>query len=187
MAPLTPEQQTRYEAQAARCLEVAAAHKSHLLDVATKVMGAPERGWDLYADTLLNCHDAIQSGGFEGDGREVNYLNYLRFAIHHNGKAERGRSSRYQPLPHRLGQAADDDAGTCAESRAHLATQISIAVREKFPARDGQALELHLKGYTLHQISEMTEGGHYSRIHRRLTRMKQQLSESFGPIWNTLF
>ena len=57
---------TTREAQALACLEAAEQYRSPLMAIAYKLMSPSEEAMELYQQTLLNCHDAIQRNGFAG-------------------------------------------------------------------------------------------------------------------------
>ena len=64
-----------------------------LLAGARKLAGSDEGGMELFQQTLLNCHDAIQRNGFNGDRYEFYLLRTLRHA-HHRSVFVRKRSDR---------------------------------------------------------------------------------------------
>jgi DNA-directed RNA polymerase specialized sigma24 family protein len=63
--------------QALECLRVGAANRGLLLALATRLAGNAEDGMDLYQQSLLDCHDAVQKLGFTGS----NYKFYIMQAI----------------------------------------------------------------------------------------------------------
>ena len=71
-----------HEAQTTACLEAGAACRGLLLAVARRLAGSDEGGTELLQQTLLNCHDAIQRNGFNGDRYEFYLLRTLRHAHH---------------------------------------------------------------------------------------------------------
>ena len=81
------------EAQATACLKAGETYRALLLSVARKLAGSDEGGMDLFQQTLLNCHDAIQRNGFNGDRYEFYLLRTLRHA-HHRSVFVRKRSDR---------------------------------------------------------------------------------------------
>jgi DNA-directed RNA polymerase specialized sigma24 family protein len=186
MAALTPELQNEYEAQADLCLQVAVAERVELLDLGQRLTGDAEKGNDLYTDSLLNCHSFIQRRGLPsgGDAPKAHKAYLIRAMIHLHWSNTK-QAKRQRELTER--DYLPEEGGADAEGLAQLEEDIAGAVWENFAPRDAEALMLHAQGYTLQQISAVTNGGHLSRIQRRLARMKEQLRQTFGPAWVGLF
>ncbi len=61
-----------------------------------QLAGGKEVGMELYQQSLLNCHDAIQRRGFKGDQYEF----YLRTAVKNLHRKEKTRQRRLVPFEH---------------------------------------------------------------------------------------
>jgi DNA-directed RNA polymerase specialized sigma24 family protein len=128
-----------WEAQAAACLRAADTHRTALLRLARGLAGSAEDGMDLYQQTLLNCHDAIQRKGFAG----TNYVAYLYQAIRQTQYRRNAAARRLTGLPdhYDAALAAEPDG----EARQQFAEQVAAGARELFPVRDRVVLRLHLE------------------------------------------
>jgi RNA polymerase sigma factor (sigma-70 family) len=192
------------EAQATACLEAAERFQPQLLALATALSGSKEEGMELFQQASLNCHDAIQSGGFQGDG----YTFYLRRAIknlHYRTQKEQQRRVPISFTEPALEEEHEQDwAGTgwgqplvklmqpmcqpepAHDERAALAEQVMSEVRERFTPADRVALRLSLGGMSCQQIAEHIGTKDQSWVWRRLDRMKATLRELFQPAFDAL-
>ncbi len=167
------------EAQALACLEAAALHKDQLLAVAVKLAGSQEGGMDLFQETCLNCHDAIQHRGFAGS----EFRFYLLTAIRNLHRRHHQEAQRFVGLDG-IEEVPASPAPTNAH--AHLAGQMHEELRQHFSFSDRIAFRLHLDGKTCQQISEHVGGGDQSWIWRRLEKMKKHLRSAFSQAWSNL-
>lgn len=167
------------EAQASACLEAAALHKAQLLAVAVKLAGSKEGGMDLFQETCLNCHDAIQHRGFAGSEFRFYLLTAIR-RQHHRTQQEARRFVGLDGLEEAPISPATTDA------QAHLAGQIQEELRKGFSFPDRIAFRLHVEGYSFTAIASMVGGGDESWIGRRVRRMKQHLRITFSQAWGNL-
>lgn len=195
------------EAQATACLEAADHHRGPLLGLARKLTGCPEEGMNLYQQTLLNCHDAIQRNGFAGD-RYSFYLAQSMRNLYTRQQVQHGREVRVDfQQAEAGGEERDDEAGApwavgranaqssweqlrAAEAgpdeRAQLAEQVMEEVRQQFSFADRIALRLSIDGLSCQQIAEHIGTKDQSWIWRRLGRMKAQLRQTFQQAWDGL-
>lgn len=189
------------EEQASACLEAAEKHRLNLLAVARRLTGSHDEGMDLFQQTCLNCHDAIQRNGFAG-GRYEFYLLISLKNLHYKEKKQR---LRFVSIDAEVGHGAADQHGeeerssltfvpgqylAAAEPElsgaAELAEQLMQEVRQQFSPADRLALRLHLDGYSTRQIAELTGQGHHLGVHRQLTRLKSYLRHTFRQAWLAL-
>ena len=168
------------EAQATACLEAADRYREPLLALARCLAGNDEDGMDLYQQTLLNCHDAIQRVGFAGDRYEF----YLRTALKnlHRKLQKAQRKHHVEPLPEELAEAP----APATDGLADLAEQMMDEVREQFSPADRVALRLHADGYSCREIAELTGQGDRWHIRWRLDKLKAHLRETFRQAWEAL-
>ena len=152
----TPQQLAIWNAQALDCLQAADGQRRPLLRYATKLAGSAEQGMELYQQTLLNCHDAIQRGGYTGEDYGPYLFQALRYAHYRQDNAARRVSS----LPDNYD--AVQEAGPSADELHAFAEQIATDVRARFNWADRIAFRLHLDGYTFQQIADLTGGGNQS-------------------------
>ncbi|MGI4867474.1 MAG: RNA polymerase sigma factor [Janthinobacterium lividum] len=195
------------EEQATACLEAAEKHRGPLLALATKLAGCPEEGMNLFQQTVLDCHDAIQRNGFAGDRYEFYLYTSLRNYYHRQQKkhlrelrvdfqqVESGSSSRDDegpaPWAAKAHQKRDElKASTHASTTdelAHLADQVQEELRTRFPPAHRVALRLHVAGYSCREIADMTGGNEdQSCIWRRIERMKAVVRATFRQAWEGL-
>ncbi|MGI4834615.1 MAG: RNA polymerase sigma factor [Janthinobacterium lividum] len=170
------------ESQADACLEVAERYQPQLLALAVKLAGSREGGMDLFQQSLLNCHDAIQRHGFEGERYEF----YLRASIknlHYKETRTQRRISYLEPEAEALPVAAEPDQG----AHAQLAEQVAAEARRRFSEHDRLLLRLHADGYSCQEIAALTGSSQdRRRIWERLDWMKQSLRETFAQAWQGL-
>ena len=167
------------EAQATACLEVAARLREPLLALATKLAGNEAAGMELYQQTLLQCHDAIQHNGFAGDRYEF----YLRKALKNQQRREFSRQARTEPLPAELPHLLPSPV---EDARACLGEQVMAEAQQRFGPADRVALRLSLEGYSCQQIADMIGKRDQSWVWRRIERMKETLREIFQQGWDAL-
>lgn len=189
---------TDREAQATACLKAADTNRVMLLRVATKYAGSKDGGMDLYQQTLLNCHDAIQRNGFPGGEPDLKFyllraLRTLHFAeVKRNLKTVRVPVA-CDPAPHEADAwpppAPHPLAGTvllpaATDGLAHLAAQLSDAVREQFP-EERVVVRLHVEGHSYKAIGEMT-GRDDSTLQRAVRRIFTALAAQFRSAYDNL-
>jgi DNA-directed RNA polymerase specialized sigma24 family protein len=193
------------EAQATACLKAGETHRVLLLAVARKLAGSDEGGMDLFQQTLLNCHEAIQRHGFVGDRYEFYLLKSLRYLAY----KEQREAKRWAPLPQQpMADPSDDDFTDGELSRAEgwaqrsispeasnaggpdalaqLADQMQEEIRARFSPADRIALRLHVQGESYRDIAALVGGGDHTWISRRVNRMKETLRETFAQAWAAL-
>jgi RNA polymerase sigma factor (sigma-70 family) len=196
------------EAQATACLEAAEHHRELLLALATKLAGNPEDGMDLFQQTLLNCHDAIQRNGFAGD----KYQFYLYTSLKNQFKKDNRRRGRevqvdFQALESSSSTRDDEGSAPWAAniSRQHsshptlkasamldsdpladLADEVMEAVREQFSFVDRITLRLHIDGMSFREIAQLIGRGEQTQFWRRVEKMKAQLRETFQQAYDAL-
>lgn len=167
------------EAQATACLESAAKYQRELLSAAEKLTGNKEAAMELFQQTCLNCHDAIQHRGFAGTEYRFYLLTALRNLYRRGQQLERLR----QGLD---GLEEAPDRAPASDLRGELVDQMAAEVREKFSARQRMAMRLHLDEHSFKEISELMGGGDQSWIRRQVLKIKVHLRETFGPVWDQL-
>jgi RNA polymerase sigma factor (sigma-70 family) len=197
------------EAQATACLEAADRYRVPLLVLAQKLTGCPEEGMNLYQQTLLNCHDAIQRNGFAGERYEFYLYTSLRNQFRKQGRL----ASREVLLDFQLlesGSTSRNDEGTApwaakvnrqipepitglgaaatptTDPQAELAEQVMAEVREQFDMRDRVALRLHVDGMSYRDIAALVGYRDQSWVWRRVERMKATLRKTFAQAWANL-
>jgi RNA polymerase sigma factor (sigma-70 family) len=197
---------TTREDQATACLEAADRHRGPLLALACKLAGSPEEGMELYQQTLLNCHDAIQRSGFAGD-RYHFYLAQSMRHLHTRGLRRHSREIRMDFQFADAGGHGRDDEGDAPWSAAHdkvkkaweeantaspvhaeaqLAEQVMAEARQQFSFADRVALRLSVDGLSCQQIAEHIGTKDQSWVWRRLQKMKAQLRQTFQQAWDAL-
>lgn len=174
------DQRAIWNAQALACLEAADTHRRPLLRLASGLTGSADAGKDLYQQTLLNCHDAIQRKGFTG----TDYAPYLSRALRQAHYRRDTAARRFTSLPDYY--EAVQEVETDDESRHRFAEQVAAAAQAQFAMPDRLMLRLHLEGESYRDISALVGGGDYSWIRRRLEKMKTQLRAAFGQAWSEL-
>lgn len=175
---IPPATRAANELQATACLEAAEKHRDNLLAVAVRLAASQEGGMDLFQQTCLNCHDAIQRNGFAG-GRYEFYLLASIKNLHYKNR----KQPRPVPLVPELDRAELPDL--LRDEQAELAEQMMQEVRHKFSPPERLTLRLHIDGYSCRQISDMTKV-HYAAVWRQLSRMKNHLRETFRQAWEAL-
>lgn len=194
------------EEQATACLEAAERHREPLLGLARKLTGCPEEGMELYQQTVLNCHDAIQRSGFAGDRYHFYLAQSLRH-LHTRGLRRNDREIRMDFQFTDSGGYGRDDEGDAPWSSAHdkvkkaweeastlvaphaeaqLAEQVMAEVRQQFSFADRIALRLSIDGLSCQQIAEHIGTKDQSWVWRRLQKMKAQLRQTFQQAWDGL-
>jgi DNA-directed RNA polymerase specialized sigma24 family protein len=168
-----------HEEQATACLEAAKKHRLNLLAVAVRLAGSQEGGMDLFQQTCLNCHDAIQRNGFAG-GRYEFYLLASIKNLHYKTRKQR----REVALPDDYEVA--EPAAPAASGQAQLAEQLMQEVRVHFSPAERVVLRLHVDGLTTRQIAEAIGQGHHLNVWRAITRMKDHLRITFRQAWDGL-
>jgi RNA polymerase sigma factor (sigma-70 family) len=191
-----------FEAQATACLQVAEKYRPHLLALAVGLSGSKEEGHELYQQATLNCHDAIQAGGFQGDG----YNFYLRRAIknlHYRNEREKQRLVPFTfAEPTVLNEELPSEWEVDNQEKMHrqqwlaanvpeaaytqLAEQVMAEAQARFSFADRVALRLSLDGMSCQQIAEHIGTKDQSWVWRRLKRMKEQLRETFQSAFDAL-
>lgn len=193
------------EEQATACLEAAERHRELLLALARKLVGCPEEGMNLFQQTVLDCHDAIQRNGFAGDRYEF-YL-YTSLRNHYRKQqAQHARTVRVDFQALETGSSGRDDEGPApwaakasrsqgeltttaaplADAYAQLAEQVQAEAAARFAPADRIALRLHVAGYNYREIAEMTGLLDYTWLFRRVQRMKATLRATFQQAWEAL-
>jgi RNA polymerase sigma factor (sigma-70 family) len=195
------------EAQATACLEAADQHRTALLGLARKLTGCPEEGMNLYQQTLLNCHDAIQRNGFAGE----HYYFYLAQTLRNLYTRQQKQYGRERRVDFQQAEAGGDErddegsapwaavrgavqdswehlhaAGAAPDAHAQLAEQVMEEVRQQFSFADRIALRLSLGGMSCQQIAEHIGTKDQSWVNRRLGRMRAQLRHTFQQAWDAL-
>jgi RNA polymerase sigma factor (sigma-70 family) len=191
------------EAQACACLESAEKYRGPLLALARGLAGTDEGGRELFQQAVLNCHDAIQSRGFEGE----HFQFYLRRAIKNLHYRTEKEARRYVPIsftePALEEEHEYDWQGTGWEqplvkllqpvarepehdSHDVLAGQVWAEIQARFSPADRVAFRLQLDGMSCQQIAEHIGTKDQSWVWRRLERMKAQLRETFGQAFASL-
>ncbi len=187
------------EQQAYDCLEAAERHRVSLLAVATRLAGSTEGGMDLFQQTCLNCHDAIQRNGFAGGRYEFYLLTSIK-NLHYKEAKERQRMVRWDfsadsDAYYESGNAKTQAVVTAArltppepelDERAELAEQVMSEVKEVFSANDRVVLRLHADGLNARQIAEALGGGDRTWMHRRIKKLKDYLRQQFLQSWQAL-
>jgi RNA polymerase sigma factor (sigma-70 family) len=168
------------EQQATDCLEAAERHRASLLAVACRYAGSEEGGMDLYQQTVLNCHDAVQRNGFAG-GR---YEFYLLTSIKNLHYKESKKKQQTVALSVEL-EPADVCEPPC-DAHAQLAEQVAAEVRERFDGNERVILRLHADGYSFQTIAEMLGVSDRWRVRRQLDRLKGILRSTFQQAWDAL-
>jgi DNA-directed RNA polymerase specialized sigma24 family protein len=162
------------EAQATACLEVAATYQAELLKYARKLAGSDEGGMELYQQTCLNCHDAIQHRGFVG----TEYRFYLVKAITRLHQ----RTDQMERLRQGLeGLEEAPTGGPACDTRGELVDQMLADVATHFPA-ERIPLRMHLDGMSYQQIADHTGGHDQSWIRRRVEKVKTYLRTAYGHV-----
>lgn len=204
LAPMLPAD-TREE-QATACLEAADYHREPLLALARKLTGCPEAGMELYQQTLLNCHDAIQRNGFAGDryqfylAQSMRHL-HTRWLKHHSreirmdfqftdsgGYGREDEGDAPWSAAHDKVKKAWEEASTMVapHAEAQLAEEVMSEVRQSFSFADRIALRLSIDGLSCQQIAEHIGTKDQSWVNRRLKRMREQLRQTFQQAWDAL-
>lgn len=189
------------EAQATACLQAAERFQPQLLALALRLTGNEPDAMDLFQQSALDCHDAIQSNGFEGDRYEF----YLRRAIHTlYYKKSRNRTVAID-FQERLAADIDDapegewgDEFYTKEARpfavaamdeagvSHLAEQMMEEVRARFTPAERVVLRLHMNGESSRDIADLTGMTNHLAAWRLLERLKGQLRSTFRQAWDSL-
>jgi len=195
------------EAQAMACLEAADHHRAPLLALARKLTGCPEEGMNLYQQTLLNCHDAIQRNGFTGEHYSAYLFSSLR-RLHWRQAQHAQREVSHDFQQAEAGSAGRDDeasapwaaqvrrqqaaaslelpAAAAVDGLAALAASVQTELRASFGLFDRVALHLHAEGYSFQDIAEMVGVESRFYIRRRLDSVRHTLSKKFARAWRAL-
>jgi DNA-directed RNA polymerase specialized sigma24 family protein len=195
------------EEQAMACLEAAEQYRAPLLALATKLTGNAEEGMDLFQQTVLNCHDAIQRNGFAGERYQFYLLSSLRNQFNRS-KRRGGREVQVDFQAIESTSSARNDEGPApwaakvrrqgvdlnrapvptppADAHAHLAEQILAEAKQQFSYADRVLLRLHLDEVPTREIVQLTGYGEHTGIWRRLEKMKEHLRETFQQAWEAL-
>ncbi|MDO7885997.1 sigma factor [Hymenobacter cheonanensis] len=196
------------EAQAIACLEAADRHRVPLLALARKLTGCPEAGMDLYQQTLLNCHDAIQRNGFAGERYQFYLYTSLRNQFRKQSQLA-GREVRLDFQALEAGSAGRNDEGSApwaakavnrqlaepttglgaaptSDPQAELAEQVMAEVRAQFSFADRIMLRLHIDGMPYRDIAAHFGQVQHTPIWRRVERMKAALRKTFAQAWANL-
>lgn len=187
------------EQQACDCLEAAERHRVNLLAVACRLAGSAEGGMDLFQQTVLNCHDAIQRNGFAGGRYEFYLLASIKNLSYKETKARRrtvlwdfsADSEGYYESGNAKTQAAVRGSQVAPpepelDEQAQLAEQVMREAKEVFSANDRVVLRLHADGLNARQIAEALGGGDRTWMHRRITSLKDYLRQQFLQSWQAL-
>ncbi len=188
------------EAQATACLATAERFQPQLLALALRLTGNQPDAMDLFQQSVLNCHDAIQSGGFEGDRYEF----YLRRAIqtlHYRKARNRTVAIDFQEL---IEADSDDASGEWGdefftkETRpfavaaidehgvSQLAEQMMEEVRARFTPAERVVLRLHMNGESSRDIADLTGLPNHLAAWRLVERLKSHLRSTFRQAWDSL-
>lgn len=168
------------EWQAAECLRVGAAERGLLLATATKLAGHAEDGMDLYQQSLLNCHDAIQKKGFVGPNYKFYLLQAIRW-LHVERQRAAGKPIEFDDAAH-WGPASAP--ASQADPLASLAADIEQALETSYAPERVLAFRLHADGKTYREIAQVLGPGRdFSWVRRKVVEMKEALRETFGPAW----
>ena len=135
---------------------------------------------DLYQQTVLNCHDAIQRNGFAGGRFEF----YLLASIKNLHIKEAKKKQKTVALSAEL-EPADVSEPPC-DAHAQLAEQVAAEVREHFDGHERVILRLHAEGYSYQNIAEMLGVSDRWRVRRQLDRLKTILRGTFQQAWDAL-
>lgn len=201
---MTPTPYSDYPALAAEFLEKVAPQQRTLIAYAVKKCGCPERGYDLYMDTLLKCHASIAQRGF----RDGSFVAYMVEAISRNFLYAKRQEKNCRLVP--LERAGLEDGGwlheECVDSHAHVparrnrrsvmgycqgsedleweAAKATVAGNMRawlvahYSADEVAVFDLHLHGISLTEIAFLTPLGRYQAF-RRIRRIKKDLLQTF--------
>lgn len=170
------------ELQAMECLRVGAAERGLLLALAAKLAGNAEDGMDLYQQSLLDCHDAIQRLGFRGSNYKFYILQSIKWL-----NVERQRAAG-KLLPLEEGECGGAFAPAPAvDALAALAAEVESELLASYPPDAVAAFRLHVAGHTYREIETLMGPGHeFSWVRRKIIKMKDALRETFGQTWANL-
>lgn len=162
--PTTPED------QAQAFLHHIALHQDKLLSYAQSLSKCPDRGHDLYSDTLMSCYERILSAGFTGTG----YLPYMVTALRFNHQRQQSKAKKLLPLAGM--ERAQDEAHP--EDNTQLATAISAYVAQAYNPEQVAVFELHVAGLTYNEITFLTDFT-YWQAYELVRKMKRELRAQF--------
>lgn len=166
------------EAQAAECLRVGAAERGLLLSLAVKLAGNAEDGHDLYTQSLMDCHDAIQRLGFLGS----NYKFYIVQAIKWLNVEQRRKAGKLTALEAAEAYDRTLQGAPAEDGLAALAADVETELASNYSAADVNAFRLHVAGSTYREIGQLM-GKDFSWIRRTVVKMKDSLRQTFGQAW----
>lgn len=191
-----------FDDQASACLLAATQHRARLLAVATKLTGSAEAGMDLFQQACLDCHDAIQRRGFQGDRYEFYLLTSLKNLHYKLAKeARRTRATDFQESQdyqsdytgalYDPDQHAGPGVPTALPDSPHseresLAEQVAAEAQARFSFPERVVLRLHADGYSCQEITELTGYADRYRVRHLLDRLKESLRRTFGQAWQAL-
>lgn len=168
------------EWQAAECLRVGAAERGLLLATAVKLAGHAEDGMDLYQQSLLDCHDAIQRKGFVGPNYKFYLLQSIRW-LHVERQRAAGKLTEFNDAAH-CGPAPAPAPQT--DPLASLAADVEQALETDYAPDRALAFRLHAQGKTYREIAQVLGPGRdFSWVRRKVVEMKDALRETFGQAW----
>lgn len=157
--------------QAAAFMNAVAAHQNQLLSYARSLTKDPDNFHDLYADTLLKCHDRISGYGFNGDGYVAYMITSIKFN-HYYSKRNRGGIDVLELL---AAQAEDENA----DARLALAAGVRAFIVAHFTESEVAAFELHTHGVTLKEIVFLSDFSNYLQVHRVVNKIKKEVRAAF--------
>lgn len=164
------------------CLEAGAQHRQPLLALATKLTRSAEEGMNLYQQTLLNCHDAIQRHGFAGDRYEF-YLYTSLKRLHYKQAKQQAQTTE---LPEDFADTYTAGPEPDVAGRQLLGEQLQAEAAARFSFADRVALRLHIDGYSGREIAELLGASCRITIWRRIEKMKANLKATFQSAWQAL-
>lgn len=169
------------DSKATECLRVGAAERGLLLAVATRLAGNAEDGMNLYQQSLLDCHDAIQKLGFSGG----NYKFYILQAIKWLNVEQQRAAGRFCLLE--ASEELDGATGPAPleDGLATLAADVEREIERRYSPADVAAFRLHVAGSTYREIEQLT-GREFSWVRRRIVKMKEFLRATFAQTYNNL-
>jgi DNA-directed RNA polymerase specialized sigma24 family protein len=171
------------EQQATACLKAAEVHYEKLLAVSVKLHGGEEEAAkDFFHQVIMNCHDAIQRNGFDGQRYEF----YLLASLRNHYKREKSRTVPTCEITPELAEGLSTEGGLSPQARQHLVDQLATEVRQNLSFTDRVLLRLHADGISYRDISAMTGAGEHSWLRRRIERLKNALRATFGETWDGL-
>ena len=169
------------ELQASECLRVGAAERGLLLALATRLAGNAQDGENLYQQTLLDCHDAIQRKGFNGS----NYKFYILQSIKWLNVEHQRAAGRLAPLNERSEASRATAPAPTDDALATLAAEVEQEIESRYSPADAAAFRLHVAGSTYREIEQLT-GTEFSWVRRRIVKMKESLRATFAQTYQNL-